>query len=413
MPTLAGIGLLVLMLVATVLIGYCLQVGRRGSPELRKMEIEEEVGACFDVNDKQLDPMASLASLSTRPSSSCSRPNSAWSASRPQMRSPASGAHRPTSAPQDLPRSRQVRTVLEAEVLENEDFDWARPMTDLSKGRFTVEDLCTVYMNDRKRPSTSPAPYRTFQVPGLADLDMEDLKEATAAAIAAAEEQEGLQAPRPEGRSRHVEDVPYKEVWANTTQSNLLFEVWRSPDLVKEWQLPNPKLGRRKKPRLTRAWSMGSEIFAEEAKKGAGPDLEQGAEALERPDTSASSWFSDGQFIRPATLKARQPPSPPMSPPARFQTRAATAAAWMFGRREPPPAMLFEQEADLEKQKELLVSEMKEQLQHTCGEPLQVRKLIFRDLQRQLHPDKNTHCEEAAKHAFQKLMEERKSYLKP
>eukprot|EP00913_Durusdinium_trenchii_P011987 g11261.t1 len=82
----------------------------------------------------------------------------------------------------------QVRTVLEAEVLENEDFDWARPMTDLSKGRFTVEDLCTVYMNDRKRPSTSPAPYRTFQVPGLADLDMEDLKEATAAAIAAAEE---------------------------------------------------------------------------------------------------------------------------------------------------------------------------------------------------------------------------------
>eukprot|EP00913_Durusdinium_trenchii_P003318 g3072.t1 len=85
-PTLAGIGLLVLMLVATVLIGYCLQVGRRGSPELRKMEIEEEVGACFDVNDKQLDPMASLASLSTRPSSSCSRPNSAWSASRPQMR---------------------------------------------------------------------------------------------------------------------------------------------------------------------------------------------------------------------------------------------------------------------------------------------------------------------------------------
>eukprot|EP00913_Durusdinium_trenchii_P011984 g11259.t1 len=50
---------------------------------------------------------------------------------------------------------------------------------------------------------------------------------------------------------------------------------------------------------------------------------------------------------------------------------------------------------------------MKEQLQHTCGEPLQVRKLIFRDLQRQLHPDKNTHCEEAAKHAFQKLMEER------
>lgn len=39
-----------------------------------------------------------------------------------------------------------------------------------------------------------------------------------------------------------------------------------------------------------------------------------------------------------------------------------------FSQIHPP---IPSEEADLEKQKELLVSEMKEQLQHTCGEPLQ------------------------------------------
>lgn len=73
----------------------------------------------------------------------------------------------------------------------------------------------------------------------------------------------------------------------------------------------------------------------------------------------------------------------------------------MFGRARAPV-----QTTDVE-QGELLVHEMLEQLQHTRAEPLQalsrwcsellgqVRKLIFKDLQRQLHPDKNTHCEEA------------------
>ncbi|CAE7643803.1 unnamed protein product, partial [Symbiodinium pilosum] len=116
-------------------------------------------------------------------------------------------------------------------------------------------------------------------------------------------------------------------------------------------------------------------------------------------------------FVRPAPLKARirveAMPSPPT--PATFQQRAATAAAWVFGRRREEPAIFPSQDA--EAQADLLVTEMREQLQHTCKEPLQVRKLIFRDLQRQLHPDKNTECEEAAKHAFQKLMEERKTYL--
>eukprot|EP00435_Cladocopium_sp_Y103_P025302 s3483_g6.t1 len=358
---------------------------------------------------------------------------------------------RPTSAPQELPRSRQVRTVLEAEVLENEDFDWARPIgCDASKGRFTVEDLCTVYLApERTRPSTSPTPWRTPapppELPGFAELDMQELQEATAAAIAVAEERESLQAaiqsyvlgllqfnsltsvPHPEGvasatlrsqasdtyagiccpfvwRSRQLENVPYKEVWANTAQSNLLFEVWRSPDLVKEWQLPPSKLGRRKKPRLTGAWTMGTDVLSEmegvqrgekplqRTRPGRPPSVTSAeAERADRFDASTSSWFSDGQFLRPATLKARSPAPPkiplrPVSPPSpssRFQKRAATAAAWVFGRRQHLDAAQPEDnEEDVEKLTELLVSEMQQQLQHTSGEPLQVRRLIFRDLQR-------------------------------
>ncbi|CAE7726925.1 Acaa1a, partial [Symbiodinium microadriaticum] len=41
----------------------------------------------------------------------------------------------------------------------------------------------------------------------------------------------------------------------------------------------------------------------------------------------------------------------------------------------------------------------------TRSSPLEERKKVFRDLQRQLHPDKNLHDQEAAKLAFQKLME--------
>lgn len=442
-PTFAGIGLLFVMLLAVCFIGYCLQAGRRRH-ERHKVDQAQDI-SIEAKEEKQLDPaMTSLASLSTRPSSSCSRPpsrpNSAWSKQSERD-------FRPTSAPQELPRSRQVRTVLEAEVLENEDFEWARPIgCELSKGRFTVEDLCTVYLapTNGARPSTSPMPWRTPapppELPGFAELDMQELQEATAAAIAVAEERESLQVPRSEARSRQLEGVPYKEVWANTAQSNLLFEVWRSPDLVKEWQLPPSKLGRRKKPRLTRAWTVGTDLLSEMdgAQRGEGakplqrtrPQGPQGrarpasvsAERSDRFDTSTSSWFSDGQFVRPATLKARGPAPPktplrPMSPPSpssRFQKRAATAAAWVFGRRQQGGDVQPEDnEEDIEKLTELLVSEMQQQLQHTSGEPLQVRRLIFRDLQRQLHPDKNTHCEEAAKHAFQKLMQERQSYLKP
>ncbi|CAJ1362755.1 unnamed protein product [Effrenium voratum] len=190
----------------------------------------------------------------------------------------------------------------------NEDFDWARPATDIlasREGRFTVEDLCTVAL-----PICESSPNLLMEDGeefGLPAIDMDELKEATAAAIAAAE----AEGPK----------------------------VWTSPELVKDWQ---PKKPRKKK--LTRL--------------GLGVDTDPVTDRRHGRRLSLPSVGRSMRFLRPATLKENL---------------------------EPDPAA----------QAEKLVNEMRQQLQHSRGEPLQVRRLIFRDLQRQLHPDKNTECEEA------------------
>mmetsp|Transcript_30326 Transcript_30326/g.67971 ORF Transcript_30326/g.67971 Transcript_30326/m.67971 type:complete len:478 (+) Transcript_30326:64-1497(+) len=423
--TAAGIGMLVTMLLGAVLIGYCLQVGRRKNNLERQRNFDaKDVGGA-----QQCEKQAEAPALSPARPGSPSRPGTAWSArNRPLTAPERSGAGRPTSASsgtfveehgQGIPRSRQARAVLESQIMDSDEFEWARPATDilsarLPEGRFTVEDLCTVYL-DRPRPFTSPeAPRKPIR--------MEDLRDATAAAILAAEEKEKLSSVHKTGNLKHArshrrQDVPHKEVWANSVQSPVFFEVsWRPPPLVKEWELPRPttpsstlpsRAGR--KPRLKRSWTVSSEQWLP------GPGL-AGEEPAPPPDLTPSTWLSDkGEFLRPAPLKARvrePPPSPPPPVPVTFQQRAATAAAWVLGRRRDEPKTSESQE-DPEAQADLLVNEMREQLQHTRKEPLQVRKLIFRDLQRQLHPDKNTECEEAAKFAFQKLMEERRAYLGP
>merc|ERR1712232_97200 len=58
-----------------------------------------------------------------------------------------------------------------------------------------------------------------------------------------------------------------------------------------------------------------------------------------------------------------------------------------------------------------LVAPVSLQLQQTQGKSLMERKRIFRELQRQLHPDKNTDEPEVAKLAFQRLMDQRATYL--
>lgn len=69
-----------------------------------------------------------------------------------------------------------------------------------------------------------------------------------------------------------------------------------------------------------------------------------------------------------------------------------------------------QQEAAAKKATSLMDSVMK-QIDGTRNAPLEERKKVFKDLQRQLHPDKNPQDQEAAKLAFQKLMENRNVYL--
>lgn len=54
---------------------------------------------------------------------------------------------------------------------------------------------------------------------------------------------------------------------------------------------------------------------------------------------------------------------------------------------------------------------MMKQLDRAKSKPIEERKKLFKDLQRQLHPDKNIGQADAAKSAFQKLMEQRCSFL--
>lgn len=69
-----------------------------------------------------------------------------------------------------------------------------------------------------------------------------------------------------------------------------------------------------------------------------------------------------------------------------------------------------QQEAAEKKASSLMDSVMK-QIDNTRSAPLEERKKVFKELQRQLHPDKNPQEQEAAKLAFQKLMENRNVYL--
>lgn len=63
-------------------------------------------------------------------------------------------------------------------------------------------------------------------------------------------------------------------------------------------------------------------------------------------------------------------------------------------------------------QASVLIEDMLIQLNRSRTSPLETRRRIFRDLQRQLHPDKNINNAEVAKPAFQKLMESRELFLK-
>eukprot|EP00928_Gymnodinium_smaydae_P021690 TRINITY_DN18491_c0_g3_i1.p1 TRINITY_DN18491_c0_g3~~TRINITY_DN18491_c0_g3_i1.p1 ORF type:complete len:1054 (-),score=193.41 TRINITY_DN18491_c0_g3_i1:208-3369(-) len=113
---------------------------------------------------------------------------------------------------------------------------------------------------------------------------------------------------------------------------------------------------------------------------------------------------------------ANSAPAPPPAAPRRGRAAssagpappAESSAKSSFFRRRSEPTPKRE---DPEKKAESLLKGVQAQLNRTRGEPLEERRRLFRELQRQLHPDKNLENPEAAKLAFQTLMDSRADYL--
>lgn len=84
-----------------------------------------------------------------------------------------------------------------------------------------------------------------------------------------------------------------------------------------------------------------------------------------------------------------------------------TKSSWFGGGPLGPSSA----EKATQKKASSLSADMMAQLDGARSKPLEDRKKLFKDLQRQLHPDKNIDQPEAAKQAFQKLMEQRGPFL--
>lgn len=137
------------------------------------------------------------------------------------------------------------------------------------------------------------------------------------------------------------------------------------------------------------------------------PPPKEAAPRSFRPSTPGPQW---------ATTERPKPQPAAKAPPV--------SSSWSFWshllrpfQRARKPTVADEAKGAAPKQEEnledALITSMMARLDATRREPLAVRKGIFRGLQRELHPDKNGKHEEAAKHAFQRLMEQRAFYLRP
>eukprot|EP00403_Amphidinium_massartii_P018746 CAMPEP_0178420620 /NCGR_PEP_ID=MMETSP0689_2-20121128/26227_1 /TAXON_ID=160604 /ORGANISM="Amphidinium massartii, Strain CS-259" /LENGTH=1043 /DNA_ID=CAMNT_0020042109 /DNA_START=1 /DNA_END=3132 /DNA_ORIENTATION=+ len=118
-----------------------------------------------------------------------------------------------------------------------------------------------------------------------------------------------------------------------------------------------------------------------------------------------------GPSVAPSSGRASTKPAAATAPPSRAAPKRSQTV--------PPPnkaskwwgASAKSSAQDPEVQSRSLISDMEKQLERNKNESLETRKRIFKDLQRQLHPDKNMDQPESAKLAFQKLMEQRATFL--
>eukprot|EP00929_Paragymnodinium_shiwhaense_P043032 TRINITY_DN22182_c0_g1_i2.p1 TRINITY_DN22182_c0_g1~~TRINITY_DN22182_c0_g1_i2.p1 ORF type:complete len:794 (-),score=196.51 TRINITY_DN22182_c0_g1_i2:177-2558(-) len=137
------------------------------------------------------------------------------------------------------------------------------------------------------------------------------------------------------------------------------------------------------------------------SKKGWAFRRERERRPNEQTEGKRTAWFW-GEKAAAAHKKIEEEAARARAAEEQQRTRKATTSATTFG---------CAADAQTASQATELVSDVLRQLEATRSKPLAERKKIFRDLQRQLHPDKNMEQAEAAKLAFQQLMEHRPAYL--
>eukprot|EP00439_Symbiodinium_sp_Y106_P036175 s1912_g4.t1 len=160
------------------------------------------------------------------------------------------------------------------------------------------------------------------------------------------------------------------------------------------------------------------EEFQRQQEENLRQQREMEAEALrqERLQARQNRRSSSSRPREAAKAAPSAPPTHPKksktSPLGRMMAHFRSKMSSLWRGRDAVTAFDGEGKKIVEEQTERLLTEMKDTLAATHNEPVAVRRKVFRELQRKLHPDKNAHCREAAKIAFQQLMDQQSKYLK-
>lgn len=115
-------------------------------------------------------------------------------------------------------------------------------------------------------------------------------------------------------------------------------------------------------------------------------------------ESQRSTTSSGASNNRPSATDSGSPPKRSRSAPGRLRW---STFPWGRGKTN----------KDVSTPRISLMDVLQTRLEQTRNDPFDVRQRIFRELQRELHPDKNLDRAEEAKTAFQQLMEQKASYL--
>lgn len=139
------------------------------------------------------------------------------------------------------------------------------------------------------------------------------------------------------------------------------------------------------------------------------------SEDAERSRGSSWGWESFFSFSssRDNNTGRNQAQSEDRSPSQTFKQQRRNSAPPELGKKgvaeslPPKVAVLIGAETADQKARKFITAE----LEKAKGEPAELRKTVFKNLQREYHPDKNPEDPVAAKEVFQFLMDQRAEFL--